>query len=83
MTLNMLLRTLLLLALSALQLSARAESPAATVPEAAGERSIAQWLLRLHEASQRRAYIGTLVVSSGGIMSSARVWHVCDGQQQL
>lgn len=47
------------------------------------ERSISEWLLRMHEASRRRAYIGTLVVSSGGSMASARVWHVCDGEQQM
>ena len=50
---------------------------------AARERSISEWLLRMHEASRRRAYIGTLVVSSGGSMASAKVWHVCDGQQQM
>lgn len=49
----------------------------------ARERSISEWLLRMHEASRRRAYIGTLVVSSGGSMASARVWHVCDGEQQM
>jgi sigma-E factor negative regulatory protein RseB len=48
-----------------------------------GERSAAAWLLRLHEASRRRAYTGTLVVSSGGSMASARVWHVCDGTRQM
>lgn len=48
------------------------------------ERSIAEWLERMHEASRRRNYIGTLVVSSNtGAMSSARIWHACDGQQQL
>lgn len=56
-------------------------APAASPP--ARERSISEWLLRMHEASRRRAYIGTLVVSSGGNMASARVWHVCDGQQQM
>lgn len=61
---------------------ARAEVPATGGP-VAGERSISDWLVRMHEASRRRAYVGTLVVSSGGTMSSARVWHVCDGQQQL
>lgn len=61
---------------------ARAEPP---MPAAApaGERGISDWLLRLHEASRRRAYVGTLVVSSGGNMSSSRVWHVCDGTQQM
>ena len=47
------------------------------------ERNIAEWLARMHEASRRRAYIGTFVVSSGTSMSSARIWHVCDGEQQM
>jgi sigma-E factor negative regulatory protein RseB len=41
------------------------------------------WLKRVHEASRRRAYIGTFVVSAGGHMASARIWHVCDGEQQV
>lgn len=61
---------------------AGAEAPAAP-PAAAGERSISDWLLRMHDASRQRAYVGTLVVSSGRDMSSARVWHVCDGTQQM
>ncbi|HEY0886297.1 MAG TPA: MucB/RseB C-terminal domain-containing protein [Ramlibacter sp.] len=56
-------------------------------PVAAGkaeERSVAEWLERMHEASRRRNYVGTLVVSSNtGAMSSARIWHACDGRQQL
>lgn len=78
------LPSLLLLAalLALVQVPVRAER-AAPVSAAAAERSVSQWLLRLHEASRRRAYVGTLVVSSGGTMSSARVWHVCDGQQQI
>lgn len=50
---------------------------------AVSERSIADWLMRLHEASRRRAYIGTLVVSSDGNMASSRIWHVCDGEKQI
>lgn len=46
-------------------------------------RSINEWLARTHEASRRRAYMGTFVVSSAGSMSSARIWHVCDGEQQI
>ena len=49
----------------------------------APERNIAEWLARMHEASRRRAYIGTFVVSSGTRMSSAKIWHVCDGEQQM
>lgn len=57
--------------------------PPGTANATTGERSIAEWLLRMHEASRRRAYVGTLVVSAGGNMSSSRVWHVCDGTQQM
>jgi sigma-E factor negative regulatory protein RseB len=39
--------------------------------------------MRMHEASKKRAYIGTFVVSSGGAMSSAKIWHVCEGNQQV
>ena len=51
---------------------------------AAGERSIGEWLMRMNDASRQRSYIGTFVVSSGdGTMSSARIWHACDGQHQI
>jgi len=39
--------------------------------------------MRMHESSKNRAYIGTFVVSSGGGMSSAKIWHVCEGDQQV
>lgn len=46
--------------------------------------NVGQWLLRLHEASRQRSYIGTFVVSAAtGSLSSARIWHVCDGVQQI
>ncbi|MDP2367847.1 MucB/RseB C-terminal domain-containing protein [Rhodoferax sp.] len=47
------------------------------------QRSVRAWLVRMHEASRRRAYIGTVVVSDGVNMASARIWHVCDGTQQI
>lgn len=48
------------------------------------ERTLNEWLLRMHEASRQNNYIGTFVVSSNaGAMSSARIWHACDGQQQI
>ncbi len=50
----------------------------------AADRSIDDWLMRMHNASRKRAYAGTFVVlSSSGSMSSARIWHVCDGEQQM
>ncbi len=80
---------LLLLALGATAGAAGAQPnpmPAPTVSTAAApaERSISEWLVRLHEASRRRTYVGTFVVSSsGGNLSSARIWHACDGVQQI
>jgi sigma-E factor negative regulatory protein RseB len=73
--------------------SAAMPSPAAGVAAAGAaaldgkgaERSIniADWLMRMHEASRKRAYVGTFVVSSASTMASARIWHVCDGEQQM
>ena len=71
---------------------ASAESPQGTLAQPAvaagqgrhGERSIADWLMRMHEASRLRSYVGTFVVSSShGGMSSARIWHACNGEQQV
>ena len=47
------------------------------------ELGIVEWLTRIHEASRKRAYIGTFVVSSTSTLSSARIWHICDGEQQI
>lgn len=54
-----------------------------TAPAATETRSINDWLTRMHEASRQRAYQGTLVVSAGSAMSASRIWHVCDGVQQM
>ena len=62
------------------------QSPAQAInatPSVAESKSINDWLLRLHELSKRRSYIGTYVVSSGGQMHSAKIWHVCEGAQQI
>lgn len=77
MTPPVLLRGLLALLLVLGHVPVQAEIPSG------GERGLVEWLQRMHDASRRRAYIGTLVVSSGGALSSARVWHVCDGKQQI
>lgn len=53
-------------------------------PDSRPERTLNEWLARMHEASRQRSYIGTFVVlSNTGAMSSARIWHACDAQQQL
>ena len=60
--------------------------PAATVVDSGTSteaRIIDDWLMRTHEAYKRLAYTGTFVVSSGGAMSSSKIWHVCEGNQQM
>lgn len=47
------------------------------------QRSVSDWLARMHEGSRRRAYVGTFVVSSGATIASSRIWHVCDGASQV
>jgi sigma-E factor negative regulatory protein RseB len=57
---------------------------AAAVQGKHGERSIGDWLMRMHEASRLRGYVGTFVVTSNnGGMSSARIWHACSGSLQV
>ncbi|GBU15589.1 sigma E factor regulatory protein [Polaromonas sp.] len=50
--------------------------------EAVESKALKEWLLRMHEASKKRAYSGTFVVSAGGVMTSAKIWHVCEGSEQ-
>ncbi|MSQ76233.1 MAG: transcriptional regulator [Rhodoferax sp.] len=52
-------------------------------PPLAPERTLHEWLVRMHEAARRRTYTGTFVVSAGNSISSARIWHVCDGDLQM
>jgi sigma-E factor negative regulatory protein RseB len=76
--------TLSLLRCALLALALLAGAPlGAQTPAGEPPLSLSAWLMRLHEASRQRAYIGTFVVSSGGQLSTARIWHVCDGRQQM
>lgn len=58
-------------------------SAAVSSATSAESRSIDDWLVRMHEASKNRAYVGTFVVSSGEAISSAKIWHACEGNQQI
>lgn len=58
-------------------------SPAPASASAAPQRSLNDWLTRIHDASRQRAYVGTFVVSAGSDISTSRIWHICDGQQQM
>ena len=60
-----------------------AASPAVSESEAP-PRTVAQWLARLQRASRVPAYSGTFVVSAPeGVLSSARIWHACQGAQEI
>ncbi|MES2687464.1 MAG: MucB/RseB C-terminal domain-containing protein [Pseudomonadota bacterium] len=64
--------------------AAQTPAPPPSVPAQAAEtKDINEWLMRMHEASRNRSYVGTFVVSSGNAFSSAKIWHVCDGTQQM
>jgi sigma-E factor negative regulatory protein RseB len=70
------------MALAAAQVAA-APNKSADSGDGKAERTVSEWLTRMHDASRQRSYIGTFVVSSSnGSMSSARIWHACDGQRQ-
>jgi sigma-E factor negative regulatory protein RseB len=48
------------------------------------ERSVAEWLVRLQQAARVPSFVGTFVVTSAtGAMSSARIWHVCEGDVEV
>lgn len=62
---------------------AGAAAQAQESPAQPTSRSVTEWLTRMHEASRSRAYLGTLVVTAGSAMSASKIWHVCDGRQQM
>jgi len=65
------------------QASARggATAQAGDAPPAMG---VVEWLQRMHAGARQRNYVGTFVVSAaGGDLSSARIWHVRDGDMQI
>ena len=77
-------RAWLALGLSVLLAGSWAGAQAQTQTVAATHaRTVNEWLNRMHEASRQRAYTGTLVVSTGSTMSASRIWHICDGRQQM
>jgi sigma-E factor negative regulatory protein RseB len=46
-------------------------------------REAREWLSRIHEATANRNFVGTFVVSAGGMMFSSRISHFCDGTNQF
>lgn len=59
---------------------------AAAAPVAVAEslQGVTAWLQRTSAASRQRSYVGTFVVSAAtGNLSSARIWHVREGDLQM
>lgn len=75
----------LLLAGWAVAAASQASAPGSQVAadRAAAAARMQVWLTRMHEGSRSRSYVGTFVVSSGSSLSSARIWHVCEGDDQV
>lgn len=70
-----------LVAATLLPIAASAGQP---LPAAAsGSLDARAWLMRIHAAASQRNYQGTLVLSAGGAVSSSRVAHYREGQQNL
>ncbi len=77
-------RSLVVPVLCAFAVLAQAQTaPTPSVAKDVPQLSLNDWLTRIHDASRQRAYVGTFVVSAGNDISTSRIWHVCDGQQQM
>jgi sigma-E factor negative regulatory protein RseB len=50
---------------------------------AAEPGEVRAWLLRIHQAASQSNFQGTFVVSGAGAVSSARIAHFCDGNNQF
>lgn len=61
--------------------AARAQQSAPTA-QALDADAVHRALMRIHGASIERNFEGVFVVSSGGLVSSARITHYCDGRNQ-
>ncbi|SFM09106.1 MucB/RseB C-terminal domain-containing protein [Variovorax sp. OV329] len=71
--------------------TAQPAPPAASTPSASSggpdessNLSVVEWLKRMHGAARSHAYVGTFVVTvAAGNLSSARIWHACEGDLQI
>jgi sigma-E factor negative regulatory protein RseB len=46
-------------------------------------KEVRSWLMRIHDAASHYNFQGTFVVSAGGAVSSARIAHFCEGNNQF
>jgi sigma-E factor negative regulatory protein RseB len=57
---------------------------AASAPKSSDNaQQLRAWLMRIHDAATRVNYVGTLINNAGGVVSSARVAHYCEGHNEL
>jgi sigma-E factor negative regulatory protein RseB len=68
------------LLLTCAPLLALAQSGARAVAATGPADDAAAWLSRMQQAVGQRSYQGTLMFSAGGVVSSSRVQHVCEGR---
>lgn len=67
----------------ALLLAPRLANPQAASPGSGGVPADgAAWLHRIQQAAANSSYEGTLMFSAGGVVSSSRLQHYCDGKQR-
>ncbi|MBS0454822.1 MAG: MucB/RseB C-terminal domain-containing protein [Proteobacteria bacterium] len=63
---------------------APAPAPAANGADDTPNLGVVDWIKRMHGAARRHSYVGTFVVSvAAGDLSSARIWHACEGDLQI
>lgn len=56
----------------------------AAAPQDPARLGVLDWLRRMHQAARQTSYVGTFVVSAAtGDLSSARIWHACEGDLQI
>ncbi|MEY2892493.1 MAG: hypothetical protein RJA98_2401 [Pseudomonadota bacterium] len=65
------------------QAAPTAAAMALSAAPAADSRDLRAWLMRIHDAAAQRSFQGTFVISAGGAVSSARLSHFVDGDQQF
>lgn len=62
--------------------ASNAAQSAVSTSTSADRKQVRAWLLRIHEAASQRNFQGTFVVTAGGAVSSARIAHFCEGNNQ-
>ena len=64
--------------------SASIAARSAAASDETPQLGVVDWLKRMHGAARRHSYVGTFVVTvAAGNLSSARIWHACEGDLQI